>query len=152
MKKPMRQNFLSREVFVEATELQAKESLLSIPVFASNISLLKEDAKLHSHRFSYSVPQKAVEYRVDVSVLPLNNHYSRISLHATHLNEEAFDHDTDMAVALHDFESAILAAVKGDSSLYKPYQPKEKKSKKLIQLAATMVASAGVFFLKKKLS
>lgn len=147
-----RQNFLSREAFVEATEAQVKESLVSIPVFAANIRLVAENIKLQSYKFSYHLPQKNIEYRVDASVLPLNNQFSRISLHATHINGEAFGNDAIMAIALHDFETAILAALKGDTGLYKPYQPKEKKSKKFLQVAATLAASAGVFFLRKKLS
>ena len=147
-----RQNFLSREAFVEATEAQVKESLLSIPVFAPNIQLIQENIKLQSCRFSYHLPQKNIEYRVEASVLPLNNQFSRISLHATHINGEAFGNDAIMAIALHDFETAIVAAIKGDTALYKPYQPKEKKSKKLLHVVAALVASAGVFFLRKKLS
>lgn len=147
-----RQNFLSRESFVEATEQQAKESVLSIPVFASNIRLLAENKMLQTFKFTYQLLQRHVEYHVDVTILPLDNHYTRISLHGRHYNGESFANDADMAVALHDFESAIQAAVKGDVTSYKPYQPKEKKSKKFIQLAATFMASAGVFILKKKLS
>ena len=41
-----RQNFLSLESFVEATETQAKESLLSVPVFAANIKLIAENEKI----------------------------------------------------------------------------------------------------------
>jgi len=43
-----RQNFLSLESFVEATETQAKQSLLSVPVFAANIKLIAENEKLQS--------------------------------------------------------------------------------------------------------
>ena len=147
-----RQNFLSRESFVEATELQAKDSILSIPVFASNIRLLAENKMLQTFKFSYQLPQKQIEYHVDVTILPLDNRYTRISLHGRHSNGHAFGNDAEMTIALHDFESAIQAAVKGDVTSYKPYQPKEKGSKKFIQLAATFMASAGIFILKKKLS
>jgi hypothetical protein len=56
-----RQNFLSRESFVEATEFQAKESLLSIPVFVPNIKLIEENTKLQSFKFFYHLPQKNKE-------------------------------------------------------------------------------------------
>lgn len=147
-----RHNFLSKESFVEATELQAKQSLLSIPVFASNIRLLAENRMLQTFKFSYQLPQKQLAYHVDVTILPLDNQYTRISLHGRHCNGHSFENDADMAIALHDFETAIQAAVKGDVTSYKPYQPKERKSKKFIQLAATFMASAGIFILKKKLS
>lgn len=147
-----RQNFLSRESFVEATEIQAKESLLSIPVFAPNIKLIEENANLQQYRFRYQIPQKNVEYHVNVTLLPLDTQFTRISLHGTHANGESFDNDSEMMIALHDFESAIQAALNGNASAYRPYQPYEKKSRKFLQLAATVVASAGIFILKKKLS
>lgn len=147
-----RQNFLSKESFVEANEVQVKESILSLPVFASNIRLLAENKMLQTFKFSYHLPQKELEYYIDVTILPLDNQYTRISLHGRYCNGHAFGNDANMAMALHDFESAIQAAIKGDVTSYKPYQPKEKGSKKFIQLAATFMASAGVFILKKKLS
>jgi hypothetical protein len=147
-----RQNFLTRESFVEATENQAKESLLSVPVFASNIRFIAENTRLQSFRFYYLVSEKSIEYPVDVTILPLNTQYTRICLHSEHSNGKAFDNDSDMAVALRDFESAIHAALKDDVSLYKPNVPKEKKSKNILQLATTLAASAGIFFLRKKLS
>jgi hypothetical protein len=147
-----RQNFLSRESFVEASEIQAKESLLSIPVFVPNIKLIAENTKLQSLKFCYQLPQKDIEYYVDVTLLPLDTQYTRISLHGEHSNGEAFDNDADMAMALHDFESAIGAALKGDVSIYKPYRPKERKTKNFFQITATIAASAGIFILRKKLS
>ncbi len=147
-----RQNFLSRESFVQATELQAKESLLSVPVFAPNIKLVEENRKLQSFKFRYQIPQKSLEYHVDVTILPLDTQYTRISLHSTHCNGQSFDNDVDMKIALSDFEAAIHAALKGDVSCYHPYKPKEKKSNKFLQNVASVVASAGIFVLGKKLS
>lgn len=147
-----RQNFLTRESFVEASELQAKESLLSIPVFVPNIKLMAENDKLQSFKFCYQFPQKEIEYYVDVTVLALNNQYTRISLHGEHPSGKAFDNDSDMAIALHDFESAINAALNGDTSSYKPYKPKERKSKNLFQAITAFAASTGIIVLGKKLS
>lgn len=147
-----RQNFLSREAFVEATEIQARESLLSIPVFVPNIKLIAENSKLQSFKFRYQLPQKNIEYHVDVTLLRLDTQYTRISLHGEHSNGEAFGNDADMVIALHDFESAIEAALKGDTSGYQPYKLKEKRSKNILQFTAAFVASAGVLVLKKKLS
>lgn len=148
----MRQNFLSKETFAETTEWQARESLLSIPVFASNIRLIEENKMLQSFKFSYEQPVKKMEYFIDVTILPLNEKYTRISLHGRRPDGHAFNNDADMAMSLHDFESALLAAVDGDTSLYKPYTPKPSGSKKFFQLAFTLVTSASVFILKKKLS
>lgn len=147
-----RQNFLSREAFVEATEIQARESLLSIPVFVPNIKLISENTRLQSFKFRYQLPQKNLEYHVDVTVLRLDTQFTRISFHGEHSNGEAFDNDADMVLALHDFKSAIEAALKGDVSNYQPYKPKEKKPRKFLQMTAAFAASAGIFVLRKKLS
>ena len=147
-----RQNFLSRESFVEASEIQAKESLLSVPVFVPNIKLIAENEKLQLFKFRYQIPQKNLEYHVDVTILPLDTQYTRISLHGEHSNGEAFENDADMAMALHDFESAIEAALKGDVSNYQPYKPKERKTKNFLQFTAAFITSAGIFVLGKKLS
>ena len=147
-----RQNFLTRESFVTATEKQAKDSLLSIPAFVSNITLIGENKMIQSFKFCYSQPVKNTQYHVDVSMLPLNEQYIRISLHGRHIGGQAFNHDADMAIALHDFEAALQAALKGDTSLYKPYQPKVRNRKKIIQFAAAFVTSLTMTILKRKLS
>jgi hypothetical protein len=147
-----RQNYLSRESFVDATEKQAKDSLLSIPAFAANIKLVAENKLIDSIRFTYDQPYKKLQYNVNVSVLPLNEKYTRISLHATYSNGQAFQSESDINIALHDFESAIQAALKGDVSSYKPYQPKETVSRKFVHFMIAFGSSIGLFFLKKKLS
>lgn len=147
-----RQNFLSRESFIDATEKQAKDSLLSIPAFASNIRYVNENRMNESFRFTYEMPVKNIKYSIDVSILPLNEKYTRISLHGRHTNGHTFNNDSDMAIALHDFESAIQAALKGDASLYKPFEPKVSNSKKIVQYTTSIAASVSLFFLRKKLS
>lgn len=147
-----RQNFLSRESFIDASEKQTKETILSIPSFVPNIRMIADNRIIESIKFSYQQPVKNLHYHIDVSILPLNDQYTRISLHATFANGQVFYSNADMAIALHDFESAIQAALKGDTSYYKPYQPKIKRSKKITQLFNTFKASIVVFFLRKKLS
>lgn len=147
-----RQNFLSRESFLDTNETQARNSLLSVPAFATNITLVAENKMIDSYKFDYYQPIKDIHYKIDVSVLRLNEKYVRISLHGTHTNGQAFNYDSDMMMALIDFESAIVAALKGDTSLYKPVEPKVKSTRKFLQFAMAFVASIGVFFLKKKLS
>ena len=147
-----RQNFLSRESFVSATEQQAKDGLLSIPAFVSNISLIGENKMIQSYKFSYVQPTKNLQYHVDVSMLPLNEQYIRISLHGRHVSGQAFSEDADMAIALHDFEATLEATIKGDTTLYKPYQPKVKNRTRVMQFLAAFVTSITMVLLNKKLS
>ncbi len=147
-----RQNFLSKETFVDASEKQTRDSLLAVPSFVPNITLMAENKMIESFRFSYHQPVKETIYHIDVSIQTLNEKYTRISMHGTYANGQAFHTDSDMALALHDFESAIIAALKGDTSFYRPFEPKVKNTKKFLQLTLAFVTSIGVFFLKKKLS
>ena len=147
-----RQNFLTRDSFVDASERQATDSIYSIPAFASNISLVTENKVLGFIRFCYEQPQRQARYFIDVSVLYLNDQCTRVCLHGTHLDGKAFSHSSDMALALHDFEDAIQAAIKGDASLYKPCEPKQSISKKIGQFAAGFTAALSLFLLRKKLS
>ena len=147
-----RQNFLAKESFVNASEALTRESILSIPVFATNIKLLAENKMLQKMQFMFEQPDREMNYLIDVSVLPLNDEYTRISLHATHTNGHAFNHDSDMAIALHDFESAVAAALNGDTSLYQPTTRQAKNAKGFVGLAVTVLASVGIMMLKKKLS
>lgn len=147
-----RQNFLAKESFVNASETLTRESILSIPVFATNIKLVTENKMLQKIRFLFEQPERETIYHIDVSVLPLNDEYTRISLHATHTNGQAFSQDPDMAIALHDFESAVAAALNGDTSLYQPTTRHTRNSKGFVGLAFSIMTSVGVLMLKKKLS
>lgn len=147
-----RQTFLSRESFVDASEKQTRETLFSIPAYVSHIQLAAENKRIESYRFLYEQTQKDARYIIDVSILPLNEQYTRISLHASHPNGHAFYADSDMAFALHDFESAIHAALKGDLAHYKPGIPKTNAADNWAQLLTDLKSSVRGMIFKKKLS
>ncbi len=144
-----RQNFIARESFVEAAEKQTKDSLLSIPAFASHIRLLSENKMNESIRFLYERPLIPAHYHVDVSALPLNGEYTRISLHGRYANGQAFQDETDLVVVLIDFEAAFRAAMLGDTSLYQPQPPKPVHPKKLVQHTMSVAAALGMLFLRR---
>jgi hypothetical protein len=147
-----RQTFLSRESFVDATEKQTRETLSSIPAYVSHIVLLSENHVIESYRFTYDRADKKQQYIIDVRILPLNDQYTRISLHASHTNGHAFYEDPDMGFALHDFESAIHAALKGDLAYFKPSVQQMKEPQfNLIKWASILFSSFSPA-LKKKLS
>lgn len=147
-----RQTFLSRESFVDATEKQTKETLFAIPAYVSHIQFLAENKLIESFKFSYEQAEKKRQYVIDVSILPLNDQYTRISLHASRSNGNAFYEDSDMAFALHDFESAIHAALKGDLAQYQPRGQKQKETNGLSQFFSGFKSSLGGLIFRKKLS
>ncbi|MGZ3838285.1 MAG: hypothetical protein ACXVMS_05145 [Flavisolibacter sp.] len=147
-----RQTFLSRESFVDATEKQTKETLFSIPAYVSNIKLVAENKLIESFKFSYEQVEKKLQYVIDVTILPLNDQYTRISLHASHNNGQAFYTDADMSFALHDFESAIHAALKGDLAHYKPLGQKVREANGFAQYFLSLKSSFLDLIFRKKLS
>jgi len=147
-----RQTFLSRKSFVDATEKQTRETISSIPAYVSHIVLVSENPIIESYRFSYDKADKKLQYIIDVRVLPLNDQYTRISLHASHTNGHAFYEDADMGFALHDFESAIHAALKGDLAYYKPVGQQVKDHPSILMKWASFLFPTLNQGLRKKLS
>ena len=87
---------------------------------------------IDSTRFVYMHMGKNIEYFVDVTVLPLNDQFTRVSLHASHVNGQSFYEDSEMAIALHDFEFAIHATVNGDLAALKSRTVETQKEKKTL--------------------
>jgi hypothetical protein len=147
-----RQSFLSRESFIKASAPRARETLLSLPFHLDHISYVTENRVIDSMRFYYRHPTKKREYYVDVSVLPLDDQFTRLSLHGMHINGQVFHEDAQMALALQDFESAIHASISGDLVYYKnQISAKGKAGKKLlVSLFKSLIPSASLH--KKSLS
>jgi hypothetical protein len=125
-----RQSFLSRESFVKASAFRTREILLSLPFHLDHISYVTENRIIDSIRFYYQHPNRKREYYVDVSVLPLDEQFTRLSLHGMHVNGQSFHEDAQMALALHDFESAIHSSLAGDLVMYKEKLSARRKSRK----------------------
>lgn len=143
-----RQTFLARESFVDAAEALTRTTLFTIPAYINYIRLVAENKKIDSVRFSYEKADKNKVYFIDVTVLPLNDQYTRVSLHATHTTGSAFYEDADMAYALHDFESAIHAAVKGDLSHYHPKPVRVQENRFALLMAALKASVLGLLPLR----
>ena len=127
-----RQNFLSRDSFVSASEIKTRDSILSLPFHLGHIELLNENKKIDSTRFVYIHMGRNIEYFIDVTVLPLNEEFTRVSLHASHTNGQSFYEDAEMAIALHDFEFAIHATVNGDLAALKSKMQETQKEKRTL--------------------
>ncbi len=111
-----RQNFLSAEFFVTASEEEAKKAVCSLPQNLPYIKLLKENTLAKSMRFLYEHQGKQEQTYVDVSILPLDNQYVCLSLHGSFTSGQAFHSDPAISNALCHFEQAVYAALKNDFS------------------------------------
>jgi len=144
-----RQNFLSSDFFVSASEWEAKQAVESIPAHLSNIKLLKSNPLTQSMRFLYEHPDKLLHNYMDVSILKLDEQYIRFSLHASYTNGQAFYTDPQISYALYQFEQAVHAAIKKDfASLQQSEKPQKKQTSYLLN-AFTSIAD--ILLLWKKL-
>jgi hypothetical protein len=144
-----RQNFLSSDFFVSATEAEAREALISIPDHLPHIKLLKENSLIQSIRFLYEHPEKSIHNYMDVTILPLDDQYIRFSLHASYTNGQAFYADPDISHALSKFEKAVHAAINKDFSTFRD---EGKSAPKRTGFILTMLLSIfGLVYLWKKI-
>jgi hypothetical protein len=139
-----RQTYLTKDFFVTASESATKQIILAIPTFIRNIKLVGENNVIRSVKFLYERPGADLHHHVDVSVLPLNEQFTRVTLHASYANGQAFYNDDFVENTLHNFESAIMAGVNGQLSIYELKEPRISTPKKI---ATYLAASLGVFFL-----
>lgn len=111
------QNFLSTDFFLLSSEEEAKRVLLSLPMFHSNITLLRENSLVHTTRFLFENTEKQLQHYIDVSLLPLNDQHVLVKLHGAYTNGKSFHNDPDLLQALKQFEFALCNLLKRDDSV-----------------------------------
>jgi hypothetical protein len=147
-----RKNFISKEFFVNATEHQTLETLLDIPQFVNNIKLVNKRTAAHTVKFLYEKEDLNLQYHVDISLLPLDHNFTSVCLHISYANGQVFNKDSNIIHSLNNFESAILAAIKGNLAEYQPVAKKQSPATKFANATMMLAASANMLFLSRKLS
>ena len=145
-----RQNFLSKDFFLLASEEATKEALRSLPHFVAPISFGGENKLLQSWRFLYEQPKGGTVY-IDVAWLPLNDGHVRITLHGAYVNGHSFYRDHFLSAALQNFEAALTAAVNGTAEGFVAVEPKVSSSTKVVHLMISSIAFLGGSGLSRKL-
>lgn len=145
-----RQTFLTKEAFVNTTDHHLKQILFSLPDVIPVVSLIGENKLIEQIRFAYDVSEKQ-NYFIDVSVLTVNDQYTRLWLHASHKDGKAFQTDPQMALALQDIAAAVQATLRGEVFYY---PVKEEKTKSVTKTTWFSSVKTGFtfLFLKKKFS
>lgn len=145
-----KQTHLSKEFFVNASEIEARQHILQLPNCIHNIKFVAEDSVKRSMKFVYERPAESPEYYnyIDVSILPLSVHQTRVRLHGSYINGNVFNKDFKIINALSNFESAVNASVQGTINEYEPPQEKIKRSW-YVGVLLILAALAGVFYLIK---
>ena len=147
-----RQNFISKEFFVNASESEIKQTVLTIPQFVGNIRFLCENTIGAAVKFIYETPGHNLHNYVYVTLLPLNDQQTRVSIHVTYTNGQVFGKDSFISNALTNFESAIYAGLEGNLNHYCLGAPRLKPYQKLVQNLQVVLASVNVLLLWKKFS
>lgn len=145
-----RQNFLSKDFFVEVSETEARQSLLNLSDCCSHIKFIKENALTQSLRFLYQPTDSKKHFQIDISLLPLDNKFTQVGLHLSYTNGQALTIDAGAKTVLLLFEQAVHAALRGDTSAlaFNSLREAGGKRKGLGQLFSTPVGNW--FFGRKK--
>ena len=85
---------------------------------------------------------------IEVSLLPLNVHQTRITLHSTWSGQPAFRKEFKISNALSNFESAIQAVVKGTINEYEPEEVKAKSPQGIRYLLGLIGIGCAIYLLK----
>ena len=109
-----RQNFLSKDFFVEVAESEARRCLFTLPQCSPHIKFIKENTLTQSMRFLYQPIDGKKHFQIDISLLPLDNTYTQVGLHLSYTNGQVLTTDAGAKTVLLLFEQAIHAALRGD--------------------------------------
>jgi hypothetical protein len=141
---------LSKEFFVNAPEQEARQYILQLPECISNIKFIEENRVRQSMRFIYERAEETnIESNlIEVSLLPLNVHQTRITLHSTCSGQPAARKEFKISNALSNFESAIQAVMKGTINEYEPQQAKAKTPQGIRYLLGLVGLGCVVYLLK----
>jgi len=145
-----RQTFITKDFFVNASEKMTKQIIFAIPSFFSAIKFIEENNRLHSVRFFYEKNNNKPPAYIDVSLLPLNENQTKITLHGSYVNGAFFYKDEYMLSALNNFESAIYAGLDGNLSRFEPEPPKKNTKQKMLGPMYLILAFIGVLFVWRK--
>lgn len=141
---------LSKEFFINAPEQTARQYILQLPECISNIKFVEENRVRQSMRFVYERAEETnVESNlIEVSLLPLNVHQTRITLHSTCSGQPAVRKEFKISNALSNFESAIQAVVKGTINEYEPQEAKTKSPQGIRYLLGLIGIGCAIYLLK----
>jgi len=111
-----RQNFISKEFFVNVSEANSRVALLSLKQCSESIKFVKENSVTQAFRFLYQPKESRKSYQIDISLLPLDLSYTQVSLHLSYPDGKAIHTDVHIKSTLLLFEQLIYAGVKGNIS------------------------------------
>ena len=145
-----RQNFLTKDFFVDVSEKEARLGLLDLTQCSQHIKFIKENTLTQSFRFLYQPVDGRKHFQVDISLLPLDGNYTQVVIHLAYTNGQELCRDAGAKTVLSLFEQAVQASLRGDtaSEVLNPLRETANKWKGIEQLFHLPVTSW--FFNRKK--
>lgn len=109
-----RQNFISKDFFVNVSEQDARLGLLKLTQYSPSLKFIKENTLTQSFRFLYQPVESKKHYQLDISLLPLDPSCTQVGLHLSYTNGQELTTDAGARTILMVFEQAIQALLRGD--------------------------------------
>lgn len=121
-----RQTFATREFFVSNPEAATRHTVLNLAHFFRRMQLTGENAKLHCITFLYAPEGEQCAIHVVMSLLPLDEGCTKVTVHGSYTTGCVFKKDLYMMQALDNIEAALQAAINGSTI---PFEPPVRKKK-----------------------
>lgn len=146
-----KQNFISKEFFVHASEKNTQQALQALPQLIQSLKPADKAATVFTTNFIYS-REGCEDHCVTVSLLPLDTFYTNVTLHVSYVSGNVFYKDNLITNSLTNLECALKAAIDGNEAQFKPQPLGTKKYKKMFQFVISAFFIAGTFLVWRKLS
>jgi|SRR6476646_3942123 len=138
-----RQTFATREFFVNSAENATHRTVLDLPYFFSKMKFLGENSKLHCITFLYAPDSEHNPIHVVISLLPLDDGCTKITVHGSYPNGCVFSKDGYMENAVDNVEAALQAATSGAPAPFEPIVLKKKFSQRYRKVKHNTAAILG---------
>ena len=145
-----RKTFTTNQFFVDASQANARQAVAELPQVFSRMKLLSENQNLHSFLFFYEQEGEQLHSHVAVSLLPLDEQQTQVTVHGSYASGQAFYNDPFVTNALANFEAALQAAIKGGAASFEPQVAKENLSYRWLRLMGTAAAFLSAVFIWRK--
>jgi len=121
-----RQTFATREFFVETCEAAAHDAVIALPYFFNRLRFMAENEKLFCITFLYEPQEQQQPVHIAISLLPLNESHTKITVHGSYTTGAAFSKDLYITSAIANVEAALRCAISGANAPFEPAVPKKK--------------------------
>jgi hypothetical protein len=145
-----RQNFITSDFFLQANTARLTEVLSKMEANIASIRFIEENRLTHSLRYMIGHPDTAGHF-VDVSMLPLDEKFTRVCLHASEISGQSFTSNPPLQATLKWFRDAFEAGI--ENRFLQPEEKKQQPKRSVaLELIPSLVAGITGIFLRGKLS